>query len=378
MAPLLVTRLGLVLVGILSLHLLPSALFVQKGNLVYHQPGLSPLEVWARWDSEWYLLIAERGYGADDAFLGLPVPYHRGDDAGFFPLYPLLVRSVAALGPSTLLAGVLVSNLALLAALAVLWEMTRRDHGEAVAGRAVWILLAFPTSFFLSAVYAESLLLATLLGAIMLARARRPLLAGICAALCALAKPTGVLVLVPLVIELWPNDGAGAAAGSSIPRRLRRLAMAVAPVLAALGGWALACQAIYGDFAPFLARQARWRGPTSGPWRAFVRYFDSPRIHDAHHSTIDLVCALLFLAALPVIWRRLRTSESAWATVAILLPLGSSLWSFTRFAASIYPFHVAVAVSTENSERRFMSWIAAMLPIAGLFMALFAAWWWVG
>jgi hypothetical protein len=378
LAPFLVSRLALVLVGVLSLHLLPSALLIQKGNLVYHPPGVSPLEIWARWDSEWYLLIAERGYGADNAFLGLPVPYRRGDDAGFFPLYPMLVRGVAFLGPSTLLAGVLVSNLALLAALALLWEMTRRAHGEVVAGRAVWILLAFPTSFFLSAVYAESLLLATLLGSIALARAGRPLLAGSCAALCALSKPTGLLVVVPLAIELWSVRGPDAGARSPAWSRTRRLATAIAPVTAALGGWALACHAIYGDLAPFLARQARWRGPTSGPWRAFVRYFDGPRIHDAHHSTIDLVCALLFLAALPVIWRRLRTSEAAWATVAMLLPLGSSLWSFTRFAASIYPFHVSVALSTESSERRFTSWIVAMLPLGGLFMALFAAWWWVG
>ena len=57
----------------------------------------------------------------------------------------MLVRGVAALGPSTLLAGVLVSNMALLIALALLREMTRRDHGEVIAGRAVWILLAFPT-----------------------------------------------------------------------------------------------------------------------------------------------------------------------------------------------------------------------------------------
>jgi len=378
LVPWLVTRLALVVVGILSLHLLPSALMVQKGNLVFHRPGPPPLEIWARWDSEWYLLIAERGYGADDAFLGLPVAYQRGDDAGFFPLYPLLVRGVAALGASTLLAGVLVSNLALIAAAALLWEMTRRDHGETIAGRAVWILLAFPTSFFLSAVYPESLLLATLLGSIVLARARRPLAAGICAALCALSKPTGLLVLAPLVIELWPDEGPSVAHRPAIRRRATRLALAVTPVAIALAGWALACRSIYGDLAPFLARQARWRGPTSGPWRAFVRYFDGPRVHDAHHSTIDLVCALLLLAALPGIWRRLRSSEAVWATLAMLLPLGSSLWSFSRFAASIFPFHVGVALATEDSERRFTSWIAVMLPIGGLFMALFAAWWWVG
>src|SRR5215216_2115534 len=45
------------------------------------EPLLAPL---ARWDAVWYLRIADSGYG-DSA-----------PRAAFFPLYPLLVRSVAA------------------------------------------------------------------------------------------------------------------------------------------------------------------------------------------------------------------------------------------------------------------------------------------
>src|ERR687895_411944 len=45
------------------------------------EPLLAPL---ARWDAAWYLRIAESGYGGSDV------------RAAFFPLYPLLVRAVAA------------------------------------------------------------------------------------------------------------------------------------------------------------------------------------------------------------------------------------------------------------------------------------------
>ena len=380
--PFLATRAALLLAGWLALHLLPSGLTLQKGNLVYHPPGPALVEMWARWDAEWYLLIADRGYGADDLFVGLPVAYQPGDDAGFFPLYPMLVRAVAGTGLSPLMAGVLVANLALLVALALLWDLARRDHGEPIAGRAVWILLAFPTSFFLSAVYAESVQLAALLGALALARAGRPMASGGCAALCTLAKPTGVLVVLPLAIELWRGpdirDAAGDPRAQGPADRLRRLASGLVPPAAALGAWMIVCRSRFRSLAPFLARQERWRGPTSGPWRAFVRYFEGPQVHGAHHSTIDFACALLLVLSIPFIWRRLRTSEAAWATVAILLPLGSTLWSFTRFAASIYPFHLLAAVSTRGSEGRFAAWIAVFLPIGGLLMALYAAWWWVG
>jgi hypothetical protein len=245
----------------------------------------------------------------------------------------------------------------------------------------VWILLAFPTSFFLSAVYAESLLLATLVAAIRMSREDRPLAAGCAAALCALAKPTGILALLPVVVEVGARDAAlTAPVPGNHPGRGRpwRLALALAPTVAALGCWTAWCHAAYGRWAPFLERQERWRGPTGGPWRAFVRYFEGPELHGAHHSTVDFVCAALFVALVPWMWRRLRRGEALWAGASILLPLGSTLWSFTRFAASIYPAFVLAALWSGGSERRFTGLVAAMLPVGGFLMAMYAAWWWVG
>ncbi|HET8945534.1 MAG TPA: mannosyltransferase family protein, partial [Candidatus Polarisedimenticolia bacterium] len=232
--PFAATRLALLLCGCLGASLLPSGLLLQKGNLVFHRTGPLPLEIAARWDAEWYLLIAERGYGADDAFVGLPVAYRRGDDSGFFPLYPLLIRAVAATGLSSLLAGVLVSNLAALLAAALLRDLVKRDRGEEEAHRAVWLLLSFPTSFFLSVVYAESLLLMTTLAAVRLARDSRPHAAGVAAGLACLARPTGVLALIPVVAELARPQGDWERPGS----RLRRVAPACAGPALALGLWA--------------------------------------------------------------------------------------------------------------------------------------------
>src|SRR4051812_48563791 len=52
----------------------------------------------ARWDSVWYLAIANDGYPADDP-----------RRAAFFPLYPLLVRAVNAVVREPIVAGALVS-----------------------------------------------------------------------------------------------------------------------------------------------------------------------------------------------------------------------------------------------------------------------------
>lgn len=367
----LATRLGLLVVGLLASRLLVSGLTLQKGNLADHAPGPAVLDVWARWDSEWYLLIAERGYHCEDYFLGRPVAYEAADATGFFPLYPLLIRAGAAGGLSFLAAAVLVSNLALLAALWFLREIVRRDLGEPAAQASLWALLAFPTSFFLSAVYAESLLLAGVLGSLWAVRTGRPWLAGLFGACAALARPTGILVMVPLAYEVvagWRSATRGAAA--------RVLSLLLPP--AALGGYMMYCHALFGRYAPFFERQERWRGPLSGPWRAFMRYLEAPHLHDAHHSTIDLVCALLLLASIPWLFRHLPRSYGLYATAAILLPLGSTLWSFSRFAATIFPVHVLIGRAISRRPEWGEAYAALALPLSGLFMALYAAWWWVG
>ncbi|HUD70625.1 MAG TPA: mannosyltransferase family protein [Dongiaceae bacterium] len=384
--PFAATRLGLLVVGWLALFLLPSGLTLQTGNLVHHAPGPALLEMWARWDSEWYLLIADRGYGADDEFLPRKVAYEHGDDTGFFPLYPLLVRLVARTGISSLAAGVLVSNVALLVALAALHRLVDRDRGGAAADRAVWLVAAFPTSFFLSAVYAESLMLATLLLAIVAARDGRLLVAGLAAAACALSKPTGCLALLPVWVEIATGDrrraglpSAGAPRAPIAPR-LAHLALVTLPSLAALGAYAAFCHSLTGRWAPFLERQARWRGPTGFPWRAFARYFENPQVHGAHHSSIDFVIATAAVLSIPWLWRRLRPSDALYGSVAILLPLGSTLWSFSRFAASIYPLAALYAGGSADAgaERRCRALLGVWLPAGGLLFALFAAWWWVG
>jgi len=371
--PWLITRGSLLLVGVLAYHLLVSGLTLQKGNLVYHRAGPAILEVWARWDAEWYLLIAEQGYRCEAAFLGGPVAYRPGDATGFFPLYPMLIRAAGCLGISSLFAAVLVSNLALLAALWFLRDLVRRDFGEAIAERAVWVLLAFPTSFFLSAAYAEPVMLAALVGSFWAARADRPWPAGLLGALATLSRPTGILIVLPLADELLLRRPTS--------RRADRWYERLGPLLlppAALGGFMLYCHAQFGSYAPFLARQERWRGAFSGPWRAFARYLEGPQIHDAHHSTIDLVFALILVGSIPFLFRKLPRSYALYATAAILLPLGSTLWSFSRLAATIFPFHVLIALWTARSDRRHACYLAAALPLSGLFMALYAAWWWVG
>jgi Mannosyltransferase (PIG-V) len=367
------SRAGLLIVGLLASRLLVSGLTLQKGNLLYHTPGPAALEIWARWDAEWYLLIADHGYRSEGFFLGSPVAYDPADATGFFPLYPLLIRAAGFVGLPALAAGVLISNLALLGALWFLRDLLLRDFGAEIAAQGIWVLLAFPTGFFLSAVYAESTLLCGVLGALWASRSGRAWLAGGLGAVAVLARPTGVLVLIPLAWEAMAVRPAGRR-GLFQFSTLGPLAM---PLLA-LGAFMIYCHAAFGEYAPFIERQARWRHPMSWPWTAFVRYFQDPHIHDAHHSTIDFMIAALCVASIPMLFRELPRSYALYGSAAILLPLCSTLWSFSRFAATLFPVHMLLAIRTGRSEGLSRAYFVTALPLAGLFMALYAAWWWVG
>ena len=87
--------------------------------------------------------------------------------------------------------------------LRVVWMLTEAELGAGFpeAPRlAVYAIALFPTAFFLTAVYPESLVLAASAGAFWQARGGRWWAAGLLGGLCSAAHPVGVALLVPLGI----------------------------------------------------------------------------------------------------------------------------------------------------------------------------------
>jgi len=376
----LASRLAMLSVGLLSTWLLPSGRAAQPGNLVFHDPEPRALEIWARWDSEWYLLIAAEGYEVGNRLEGLGLPYDRSATAGFLPLYPALIRVLSPiLGPVG--AGFVISNLCLLLCLMLLERLVRIEVGGAAGEQAGLVscaaLLLFPSSLFLSAVYAESLFLLLSIGVFVSARTGRFALAGILGGLATLTRPFGVLLIIPLLWELWSQRRED---DRKDPRPGIRDGLWVGLLPLALGGYMLFCRSVFGDGLALLHRQERWRGGLSGPWRAFVRWWEAgPTAHGAHGSTYELITALICLTMLVFMVRKLRPSYTLYCAACMAVALGSSLWSFSRLALTLFPFFMLIGVSWAEGKRCLpvlYAFLGAML--SGLFVALFANWWWVG
>lgn len=348
---------------------------------MWYQPAPEPLEIWARWDAEWFLLIADKGYDVGDELAELGLAYERTAAAGFLPLYPLLIRILTpVLGG--LAAGLLISNVCLFLSLVLLDRLVRfeigGETGELAGVVACAALLLHPSSLFLSAVYAESLFLVLSIGSFLSARKRRFGCAGILGGLATLTRPFGVLLLLPLVWEWWEWRGEADDAKTRGAWKMGGLFILLVP--AALAGFMALSRATLGDPLALFHRQERWRGGLSGPWRAFVRWWEAgPTAHGTHGSNIELVIALVSLAMLVVMARKLRPSYTIYVAAAISLALGSTLWSFSRLSLTLFPFFMLVGAAWVDGRRCLPTVYAfAGCALGGFFMALFANWWWVG
>ena len=342
-------------------------------------------DVWARWDSVWFLRIAEHGYSAAS-----------GAASAFYPLYP---GAVAVLGRALfghyVLAGILISLAAALGSFLLLHRIAEERLGADGARRAVLYLAFFPFALFLQAVYSESLYLLVTLAAFMLAERRRFLAAGAVTGLALLARPTGVALLPALALMAWQERDRLRAVGS----------LAVAPVLFA--AYPLYLWQAEGDPWAFLHAQRIWSrhlspaGPLGGIWdglRAgwagveqlasgshthvyWTAVQDTDPIRAATINLENLAFLVLFVALTVVAWRRFGAPYGLFAAVSLAIPLSvpSERWpllSIPRFGLTIFPFFLALAVIGRR-PRAHTAILCVSSLLLGVAVVQWALWQWV-
>jgi hypothetical protein len=183
----------------------PLLAFLAANALLWHAAASTGHDffdprTWLLWDANQYLNQARDGLTLVPCKVP---PYPPGSwcgNAGWFPLYPLVVRLLAVTGLPLGWVAVLVAQAACLAMLAVLWHLLgARLRVAAVPCLA--LAAVFPGMVYDHAPFPISLAgLATLLCLHWLA-ARRWLAAGLAGAVAAASYPVGVLLVV--VVPVW-------------------------------------------------------------------------------------------------------------------------------------------------------------------------------
>lgn len=297
--------------------------------------GRSGYAILVKWDAQWYAGIAEHGYGL--------VKHHDGrllSDYAFFPLYPLLERAGMSVGVTAVAAGLVVSWVALMAAAAGVVAVVRRasagPEGDRVAALTVLLWCALPVALILSSAYTEGLFTALAAWALWGVLRRRWWLAGVLASLAGLTRPTGVAVVLAVLVA------AIAGIGSDEPRG--RVARVGAIVLAPLGllGYLAYVGVRVGAWDGYLRVTAGWHNGIDGGV-AFARWTsEKPAPALAGIVLAGVVLAALFVLAVRF---RLPLPLLVYAGVILVLAVVTSGYfgSKPRYLLPDFPLLVPVA-----------------------------------
>ncbi len=295
--------------------------------------------------------------------------------------------------------GIIISLVCYAGCVWLLYRLVRDDFDEEVASRAVVFLAIGPLSFFLQAVYTESLFLLFSLGCFVFAREGRWRLAGLAGLLATLTRSTGVLLLVPMAYyyyqqrdwRFWRTDG-----------KVANLLMVVEGLLI----WMAYLSLAFGKPMLFSTAQTAWHRTLAAPNYAtadgifaglkgafdLISYGVRTLIGTTGALPVELGAAannlvnlIFFVPAILLLWygaRRLPRAYSYYALAALTYPLlfPSSvvpLMSYPRFTLTVFPLFVALALWTQEKPRRYKATVITCITLLILLTGKFAIFSWV-
>jgi Mannosyltransferase (PIG-V) len=316
-----------------------------------------------RGDAIWYLRIAHDGYYTASA-------------TRFFPLYPLLVHAASWLIRAPVIAGVVISIAALYAALVIVHRLTALELGARTAGLTAELIAFAPLSLFLSAVYTESLFLALSAATFYAARRGRWATAGVLGGLAALARVTGILLVIPVLILFLYGPRGDAQPDREMRHLMPRYRLTPAVMWAALipvgtAGFSgyLALRG-YGPLA-FLHAQSQfshhvttfpiitvWNGALIAWQQLKLGLHGVVGLVSPTQSVVGIVALGAAAVALWGVFRRLPFAYGAYIVIGLLVPLssptvGDPLKGLARYETVLFPLYMAAAAwATERGMRR--------------------------
>lgn len=184
-------RLMLIAVGLLAVSFIP----------------LKPAFTFLHWKFDWYQTISmwanfDGTHYFDLAKFWYAVPHHTDNVYAFFPVFPFLAR-IFGFNGNYLISGLLVANVAFIAALYFLYKLLLLDFKRKTVRLTIFILLFFPTAFFFGAYYTESVFLLLSVLVFYFARKGNFLLAALAALVASATRITGIFLWPALAIELY-------------------------------------------------------------------------------------------------------------------------------------------------------------------------------
>ncbi len=345
--PFAITRSILLFAGLIAGYVFPSKVYQDGATIstgwLFSSNRL--IDMWARWDSGWYLSVIKIGYS-----MGKDV--YTSSNLAFFPVFPYLVKILAFLVPIRPLTdgiiitvGVILSNVLLIGSLILLYKISIYFFkSEVIAKSAVWYLLVFPSSFFLSSFYTESTFLFFSLLSYWAATKKKWWLACTMAAVVTATRSIGFILVLPLLAEYFRSKD----------YNLKKIDFSIlwfAVVPLGILSFFYYMYTLTGDFFAAVKVQEAWGRRVSDPFTALL----FPSGFWIYLTPLDQFFAI---STLIVSWTMIKDKLrvlNALGLYSILLMIPTlftgTLDSLSRFLVVIFPLFIYWAFLVTNSKK---------------------------
>ncbi|MEW6083115.1 MAG: mannosyltransferase family protein [Chloroflexota bacterium] len=320
----------------------------------------------ARWDSNYYLRIAQRGYTSE------------GGDVVFFPLYPLLISLLHnALGLSLLWSGWIVAVTCYFGAGLLLYQLIRTDHSAELALWGVVWLSIFPTAFFFTSLYTESLFILTSIAALYFAGRGQFTLSGLAIAFAGATRPTAFLLAIPFFVEVWQFRRLG---------QIRSADALLGTLIAPAGVMAFYLHLVAtvgdGNIIGLYSSTALvlFERNLALPWETFSDALKAAVFAKGFTQVIarhDLAFALTGMASAVFGLFHLRQSMALYFLAGMIFlfsnhgPAGLPFLSIPRYVAALFPLYLVLAIVTTKMPKQ-LRWLPVLVSVC--FLGILSAW----
>ena len=365
----------ILLIGIFRPSPVISTIEITRNNIEYleQKSEFSKLIVapWYRFDTAHYIEIADFGYDFDPVNSVWP------------PIYPFLIKIFGFIFKPTIVSALFVTNIFFILALFLLYLFIQDFFDEETAKKTLFFAVIFPTSFYFIAGYTESIFLFFSVAVFMLLKKKKWLWAGIISACAALTRVQGILLVIPIVIELWLEY---------FPKRdfksffTHIFSCSFAP-------FAYGLYSLYVFFGlrldwPWNTLSNHWGQNFSWPWEGIV-YTTSILLGMRVESYISPILVKILTIVLPIgaifllykIRKMIPLSLSIYSWAMLFLVMGKVNYnigfiSTIRYLISIFPIFIGQALLFKHKYLK-LSYFTVSLTTQIILLVFFYWWYWV-
>lgn len=314
------------------------ALSLPEGGTYFEVDTNRFINAWSQYDTVGYLDIALWGYYEGNENYFFPEGNYQ-----WWPAFPMLLK----LWPSTStmpLFGFIISNLFFIFAIIILFKLFSEKFNDKIASVALSVLVFFPTSYFFSAVYTESMFLFFCALSMYMCHKKQWFWASVFGSVCALTRIYGGVLFIYLLYNYYKTRR------FNINHKILYIFLIPLSFLT----FCFHLYIITGNPLKILDHSQTNRHITFPFYNIIIgikNIFISESIRDIGYSIFNMSIYLVLLILLVILFKISKEMFIYSGLIMFTLIISNDLQAIARYALSVFPVFLAVPYILSKLKR---------------------------